>query len=451
MTLGLQGCTRLAEPALELAGAAGVEVVVHRTAHGVTRFASSQIHQNTFADDVLVNVRVVTADGRVGVAGAHTDAPAEVAALAGRALAIARASPADEHFPGLAPPAAAPAVAVDEAVMAATPDLRASAVRRVLSRIAGAAEGPGTFEAAGAYTTVGAELAVLTTRGQVVHTPLSGAHLNLVVTGPASSGYAESGGRALVDVDPEAVAAAAVAKASADEPAAVDAGSWPVVLEPAATGTLVQFLARLGFGAKAYLEGRAFTAQRMGAAATDPAVSMVDDALSPAAVGLPFDFEGTVKQPVDLLRDGVVAGVVHDRHTAARAGVLSTGHGLLAPNPHGPVAMNPLIEPGDAGSVADLVGAVERGLLVTRLHYTNVVEPMTTVVTGMTRDGTFLVEGGRITRAVRNLRFTQSILEALAQVDAVSSETGYASELFFGGGRYPALRLPAFRFTATTC
>lgn len=442
--IGQTGCERLAEPALALRGAAAVEVVVQRSATGVTRFANSQIHQNTWAEDVLVNVRAVTTDGRVGVAGAHTDDHHRIADLAEQALAIARVSPVDEEFPGLAAPAATGDVPVDEATLDATPADRAAIVRTVIGHTT---EG---LEVAGAFTTAGAELAVFTTTGQRAYTPLSSAHLTVVVTG-RSSGYAEAGGRAIGDVDAERAARTAVAKAQAStEPVDVPLGDWAVVLEPAATGTLVQFLAYLGFGGKAYLEGRTFTAGRMGAPAVARQVSVVDDALSPRTVGLPFDFEGTPKQRVDLLRDGVVAGVVHDLHSAARAGVASTGHGLLAPNPHGPVPLNPLMEPGADGGIDDLVVGMERGLLVTRFHYTNVVEPMHTVLTGMTRDGTFLVEDGRITAAVRNLRFTQSIVAALAEVGAISTETGYASELFFGGSRCPAVRLPAFSFTGST-
>lgn len=443
--LGPAGCERLAAPALALSAAAGVEVVVHRQAGGVARFANSQIHQNTWAEDVLVNVRAVTADGRVGVAGAHTDDPAQVAATAEAALAIARVSPVDGAFPGLAPSAATRAVPVDHAIVEATPEHRAAAVRTIVAEL------PSGLEAAGAFSTVGAELAVFTTAGQRAYTPVSSTQLTLVVIGPSSSGYAEAGGRTLDEVDPVAVARTAAAKArAAAEPVDVVPGEWAVVLEPAATNTLVQFLAVLGFGGKAYLEGRAFTTGRMGGRVAAPAVTIVDDALSGDTVGVPFDFEGTPKQRVDLLRDGFVAGVVHDRHTAAQAGVASTGHGLLAPNPAGPVALNPLLRSGGDGRIDDLVGGLERGLLVTRFHYTNVVEPMNTVLTGMTRDGTFLVEDGRVTAAVRNLRFTQSILGALAEVDAISSETGYASELFFGGSRCPALRLPAFSFTGTT-
>jgi PmbA protein len=150
------------------------------------------------------------------------------------------------------------------------------------------------------------------------------------------------------------------------------------------------------------------------------------------------------------VRDGVVANVVHDRATAARSGTTSTGHALPAPNTFGPLATDPVLRPGDGGSVDDLVAGCERGILVTRLHYTNVLHPKSTVVTGMTRDGTFLIEDGRVTGPVRNLRFTQSILQALSHVEAVSTETRYASQLYGEGARFPAVRLPAFAFSGTT-
>lgn len=444
--LGSEGCEDLAGPALTLPGGDAVEVVVHRTALGVARFARSTIHQSVATDDLRVNVRVATPDGRVGVASAGTSTHAGVRTLAEQARAIAAASPADPDFPGLAPAAAVPTVPFDPRLLQLTPADRAATVRTVL---AGVAAG-GAFEAAGAYATRVSEIAVLTTAGQRAYTRLSGAHLSVVVAG-RGSGYAEAGGRSLADVDPEHVTATAVAKATAaEDPAPVDAGVWPVVLEPAAVATLVQYLAWLGFGGKAYEEGRTFTAGRMGQRVVSRAVSVADDALAPGTAGPPMDLEGTPKQRVPLLADGVVAGVVHDRRTARRAGTTSTGHGLLAPNPDGPIALQPVMAPGPDGSVASLIGGLERGLLVTRLHYTNVVEPLRTVVTGMTRDGTFLVEDGRVVRPVHNLRFTQSILDALTTVDAVSSEVRYTAELGPGGGRSPALRLPAFRFTGTT-
>ena len=445
--LGRPAFERLADAAFDAVGAGGldVEVVAHRSAEGLTRFANSQIHQNVWRDDIGVAVRVVAQGGRAGVVNVHTDDPAEVAQAASQAAALARVAPEDPEYPGLAEAAPISEVPVDARTAAASPGDRASAVQSILREV------PSDYEAAGAFRTCGTEVAIFTSAGQRVYAPTSIANLWLVVMSDSSSGWAEGGGRSMDDIDPAGAARIAGEKARAGrDPVEVDAGAWPVVLEAPAVASVMQFLAYLGFGGRDWLEGRAFTSGRIGEQVVDPRITLVDNALDPAATGLPFDYEGTPKQVVDLLRDGVIAGVVHDRHSAARAGVASTGHGLPAPNTHGPMALDPVLLPGEDGTVDDLIASCERGLLVTRFHYTNVVHPKETSITGMTRDGTFLIRDGRVVQAVRNLRFTQSILEALGTIDGLSSTTSYASEIFGDGSRFPALALPAFTFNSTT-
>ena len=445
--LGQAGCERLADAAFAAVGdtSADVEVLVHRAAEGLTRFANSQIHQNVWRDDIAVTVRVVAPGGRTGVVSVHTDDPAEVASAAASAAEIAAVSPEDAQYPGLAGPAPVGAVPVDEATVNATPQQRAAAVRAILDEV------PDDLSAAGAYRTTGSELGLFNSAGQRAYAPTSFANLSMVVMGPTSSGWAEAGGRSMSDMDPAAAGRRAVAKAQAGrDPVEVPPGAWPVILEAPAVATVVQFLAYLGFGGRSWLEGRAFTSERLGEPVVDSRLTLVDDAVSPVSTGLPFDYEGTPKQRVELLKDGVATAVVHDRHSAKQAGVSSTGHGLPAPNTHGPLALDPVLLPGNDGSVEDLIARCERGLLITRFHYTNVVHPKETSITGMTRDGTFLVADGRITSGVRNLRFTQSILGALEHIDGLSTETAYASEIFESGSRFPALALPSFVFNSTT-
>jgi predicted Zn-dependent protease len=175
---------------------------------------------------------------------------------------------------------------------------------------------------------------------------------------------------------------------------------------------------------------------------------MTDDGRDPAGLPYAFDFEGVAKQRIPLIEAGICRGVVYDAQTAARDGVRSTGHGLPAPNAYGPFPLNMVMSPGNVAR-DDLVAGLDRGLLVTRFHYTNPVHPKLTIVTGMTRDGTFLVEGGRVVAPVRNLRFTQSYLEALAGAVAVSSERRTLKG-FLGGVVVPAVRLEGWTFTGTT-
>ncbi len=437
---------RLAEGALGVAGAEEVEVVVRADRRGLARFAHSEVHQHVTTEHVGATVRVALAGGRLGVVAVETDDPAEVRRAVEEAVALARLVPPAEGFAGFAPPQEVPGtVAFDEDAAASTAAQRVAGVRHLLAAL------PDGYEAAGAYDTVGSAVGVFTSRGQRVTCRSSLATVATVVTGPSSTGYAESGGRALADVDTAGTGERAAAKAvAAADPTELDAGAYPVVLEPAAVATLVQFLAVYGFNGRAFLEGRACTTGRLGAQALDPRVSIVDEPASAASTGLPFDAEGTPTRRLDLVRQGVLAAVAHDRATGARAGTGSTGHALPAPNTFGPVPTSARLEPGDGGSVEDLVAGLERGLVVTRFHYTNVTHPVEVVLTGMTRDGTWLVEDGRIVRAVRNLRYRQSVLEALASVDAVSTETRFSTDLFFGGSRSAALRLPAFSFESAT-
>jgi len=177
---------------------------------------------------------------------------------------------------------------------------------------------------------------------------------------------------------------------------------------------MVQWLGWLGFGAKAYDEGRSFLVGRLGQRVCSPLVTIVDDATAADTIGIGFDFEGVPKRRVTLIDQGVAASLVYDFRAAAVHGVEPTGHGLPAPSA------------------------------------TNLVNLMDTTITGMTRDGTFWVEDGRVTGAVRNLRFTQSILEALSSVRAVGSETEMAAEDGYGAARAPALAIDRFAFSSAT-
>ena len=151
---------------------------------------------------------------------------------------------------------------------------------------------------------------------------------------------------------------------------------------------------------------------------------------------------------VEVVGRGLCGGLVYDAQTAPRAGVASTGHGLPAPNPWGPFPLNMVMDAGTT-SRDELIGGLDRGLLVTRFHYTNPVHPKLAIVTGMTRDGTFYVEDGRIVGPVRNLRFTQSYLEALAATSAVSRERRTLKG-DFGGVLVPAIRIDSWNFTGAT-
>jgi predicted Zn-dependent protease len=261
------------------------------------------------------------------------------------------------------------------------------------------------------------------------------------------TGYAEQAAVDATTIDATAIGRESADKARATANAvAVDAGDYPVVLEEYAVVDLLDMLGYLGFSALAVQEGRSFV--EIGKRIGSDLVTIVDDGRDPAGLPMAFDYEGVAKQRVPLVDAGICAGIVYDTQTASRDGVASTGHGLPAPNPYGPFPLNQAMAAGTS-SRDDLIASLDRGLLVTRFHYTNPVHPKLAIVTGMTRDGTFLVEGGRIVAPVRNLRYTQSYLDALAHTVAVSSDRKTLKG-FLGGVVVPAVRIDGWTFTGTT-
>ena len=433
----------VSEAALDLRGADGVEVLCIHEWSGLTRFAESAIHQSTAREDTGLRVRVIS-QGRVGVAATNELTKEGAASAARSAMELASIAAPDPMFAGLAPPAPVPERhdGYDEATAGTTPTERAEAVAELIG-----ASGDG-YHAAGAYETAATEVAVANTEGQFCYAPSTQATVTTVVSdGDGGTGFAEIAASRAADISPREIGERAFTKArDSRKPRELDPGRYEVVLEPAAVATLLGFLAYLGFGGRSLAEGRSCFSDRLGETLMSDLVSIYDDALSPLTVGLPFDFEGTPKRRVDLVERGRVLGGVHDRRSAKQTGDASTGHALPPPNPEGPFPLNLFLEPGDA-SQEEMVAATDRGLLVTRFHYSNVVHPKESTITGMTRDGTWLIENGEVKHAVKNFRFTQSIIEALRDVVQVGRETELASEFFFASSRVPAARISSFQFT----
>lgn len=242
----------------------------------------------------------------------------------------------------------------------------------------------------------------------------------------------------------------AVAKVNASRaPRTLPPGSYPVILEPAAVGLILGYLGWYTFNGKAVHEGRSYLAGKLGQPIIDPRLSVWDDAMDPRTIGVTFDFEGVPKRKTMLIDQGVARAAVYDRRTAKLAGTTSTGHALPQPNAFGAVPANLFLSPGTA-TVDEMLASTERGVLVTRFHYVRVVDPVRTIITGMTRDGTFLIEGGRIVAGIKNVRFNQSMIETLASVDAIGAAGALSGESYTGVAWTPALKVKAFNFSSAT-
>ncbi len=441
---GREKLLRLAETVISGSDAEETEVILAAGESFLTRFARNRIHQNVGTQSASAIVRTIT-DQRVGVAQADTLEESALTALVERARGIAAARPPLEDFKGLpSPRKLRPVEAWDEATARCSPDERAEFVEELVEKARSR-----NAEAAGLVETRTSELLVANTRGIRAYHRRTGAATQTVVTCGDGSGYAEDASFALGNLDRARVIRDGVGKAARSrKPRTVEPGEMDVVLEPAAVGSLLARMAYLGFGAKSYQEGRSFMAGRMGQRVTGDPVTIVDNVYDRRLRGTPFDYEGLPRKRVNLIDRGVAAGVVYDSYRAGleKGRRASTGH-ALPPRyaSYGPMPAKLVMSPGK-DSLRGLVRGTGRGLLVTRFHYVNVVEPMRVVLTGMTRDGTFLIENGKVTGPVRNLRFTESVLEALERIEGMTRKRRVVE----GDVLCPALKVRGFKFTGST-
>ncbi|MBW3613321.1 MAG: TldD/PmbA family protein [Chloroflexi bacterium] len=415
----------------------------------LTRFATNRIHQNVRQHDASVQVRVIT-DDQVGVASTNRLEEAGLRDVVERATAIARRSAPNPRAAMLPEPdgrEADPELGYVAATADADADLRAEGARAVI-----AAGQRKRLETSGSYSTAVMTVAAANSLGiRAFHRSTRASLLTVMMDGFASgaaSGYAHTGAPDVREIDAESIGHEAADKGQRMRGATVpEAGEYEVVLEEYAVAGLLEYLAYIGFSGLAYEEGRSF--MELGRRVMGENVRIWDDGTDPSGLPSTIDFEGVPRQRVDLISDGVASAIVHDAATAARAGTTSTGHALPAPNLLGPMPMN-LFMGGGQTPREELITGIERGVWVTRFHYINPVHPKKAILTGMTKDGTFLIEQGRITRPLMNFRFTQSIPEAFSDVRAASRETKLLPGEFFGAYRAPALHLGSFNFTGVT-
>ena len=447
--LGERALRRVCERALAATSGDEAEALLLGRTLNLTRFANSEIHQNMAVASADLRVRVVR-QRRVASVWTNRLDDEGIAAAARQASELALVSPENTEWGGLTEARPAPTLrAFAEATASATPVSRA----RAAGLICDPAHAAG-LRAAGFVSTTVSELAVANSHGTWACQAGTVAEAQAVVLGDAGSGY---GGRLHADfsaIDVEAVSREALERARrAQRPRELPAGTYEVVLEPYAVADIVEFLGEQLTGL-AVEEGSSFVAGRLGEKVTGDAVTLVEDPLDPECLPRPFDFEGTPSERVLLIDRGVASGVVYDSQTAARNKARNTGHALYTSDAN-PFPMHLRLEPGRR-SREELIRGVRRGLLVTRFHYTRWVHPLRTIVTGMTRDGTFLITDGEVAYPVRNLRFTQSYQGALAGVlDMERTLTLQRLDRFsygFDAGycRVPAVRLAAFEFTGTT-
>ena len=435
----------------DAAGSCGgdqLELLMVARETGCTRYANSVVHQNTHEDIVSVYVRVLE-DGCVGLAKITSMDSSRLAEGIRKAREAGRRSGAENTFKTLPGPASYAEVAAFSAETDAFDHRsRTKCLKEIFSRVKSKG-----IEMAGAFSTGTEEIGIVNTSGVAAYQMSSFFDVSFTALTEDRSGFSGSVGVDIGEVDVGNVAACAVEKALAgDKTVELPPGKYTVILEPKALTELLEWTSYIAFGAKSYQDETSFMRGKTGRQIVGDNITIYDDGLDPAGLPRAFDYEGVPKGKMDIIKEGRAAGVVYDTLYGSREGKSSTGHAVLPFSDDGPIPHNLFVEGGDL-SRSEIVSSTERGLLVTRFHYVNgLLEPETAAMTGMTRDGFFLVEDGEVTDRVEDMRFTDSFLRILSNVSAISRERETVKSWWSDEGAYtvPFVRVEGMCFTGKT-
>jgi predicted Zn-dependent protease len=395
------------------------DIHVHRRRAAITRYSHSSIHQNAVSDETRATVRAIVGKA-VGIATTNSLAPVDLRRALADAASLARASRPDDEWPGVAEPLPIAATSsFHEETAATSAQAQADWIGAVCAAV------PKGMRAAGTSQIEVTEDAVANTRGVAAYAPSTMVYLRALVLSDTyvGSGYAEELSMRADALYPKAIAARAAEKCALDrDRTQLAPGDYEAVFEELAVAEILRIMSITGLGAEQVREGRSFMSGRIGEKVTGDRFSLSDDPLDPRTVAIPFDVEGTPKRTVPLLEKGVARGPVYDRASAKAAGAQSTGHAAdrtrYAPGGH---AAN-LSMAGGTATREELIGSIGRGILITRFHYTNTPDPRAATMTGTTRDGTFLIEDGKIRGALANVRYTMSALDLFSGIDLLGPQ-----------------------------
>jgi PmbA protein len=438
-----------------------VEAIFTGSRFALTRFANNTIHQNVEEENSVVSIRTNFA-GRTARATTNQFDRESLQRAVAASENLARVQALD---PDLLPmPTAEEANSGDNIVRAArffdqtaalTPSARAEVVKSIVS-----VAGKHKLTTAGIYSNSESQEGIFNSRGLTNWHHQTLAEISITMLADDSSGWQKLNSLDVSNLDPARLAETAVQKAvESAHPREIAPGKYTVILEPAAVLDIVGFMF-WDYSGIAILDQRSFLNDRIGVKLFGENINICDDVAHPLQAGSPFDGEGMRRQRVQLVENGVVKRVVYARATARKmknseyAGkvgpIEATGHGFPLPNEVGEMPLNIVFgPPGPPRSVEQMIASTERGVLVTRLWYIREVDPYEKIVTGMTRDGTFLVENGKIQCGLRNFRFNQSLISMLSNVEAMSAPVRASGEESFDMV-VPAMKVKEFNFTEAT-
>jgi len=450
----------------KLSTADEVEVLISGGTFALTRFANNTIHQNVEDENHVVSVRTVFG-GRTARAFTNKFDDDSLRRVVVASESLARVQHPDPDLLPL-PDAREAAASTDRGSQAArspsrhfaqtaaiTPQLRAEGVKRIVD-----VAQKHKLTTAGIFSSSESVEGIFNSRGLSQWHTQTLAEVSITMLAADSSGWQKANSPDVANLDPLRLAEIAAKKAiDSAHPAEIPAGKYTVILEPSAVLDIVGFMF-WDYSGMAILDQRSFLTGRIGSKLFGENITICDDVTHPLQTGAPFDGEGMRRQRVPLVENGVVKRVVYARATAERmkrsedggqvGPIEPTGHSYALPNEMGEMPLNIVFAtPQNPQTLAQMIASTERGVLVTRLWYIREVDPYEKIVTGMTRDGTFLVENGELRQGVRNFRFNQSLIQMLSSVEAMSVPLRSCGEESFDMV-VPAMKIRDFNFTEVT-
>ena len=419
-------------------------ILINAEETGLTRFANSEIHQNVFKDDLELEIQIKREKKTARISTNQLDEDSLKVAV-NQVIANLEIIPAGEiELPLVDYPTEIAVEEVDPGLeQNFAVEKRAELIKQGLSQL-----GP-DYQAAGSLALNKKVLALGNSNGIKRYARGDTVSFNTVVMHQSGvSGYAESLSDQGDDLDLLAQFELADRKARTGlEPVNLEPGAYTVILEPLAVGDLLSYLAYTGFSGRSVQKGMSFLAGKIGEKVFGENITITDNHLDQNTISIPFDFEGAARKKVRIIERGRAKELVYDLASSIRDQVITTGHSV-GNRDLGGFPINLVMDGGDK-SRNDLIAGTERGILVTRFHYMNIIDPRQALFTGLTRDGTYLIEQGTIKTGIKNLRFTESMLQAFNRVTGISKERQKVPH-FYGYSYVPALKIDDFHFTGRT-
>ena len=430
------------EQAARRASITDIEISLASTADSLTRFANNEIHQNVSERTTALSVRAIV-NGRTARASTNRLNRDGIQATVDEAIALARASEPGDLLPLYEDPTICDGHHYSEATASCTPAQRAAGVADAIQIVESAGQ-----IAAGIYSTAQSVEVLMNSRGLFRYYFDTLTQFSITAMAGDSSGWAKATSPNHEEIEPIALAERAARKATLSRnPREIAPGRYTVILEPAAVLDLVGQIF-MDFSGTAIADQRSFLNDRIGEKLFGSNITIYDDVAFPLQTGPRFDGEGVPRRALKLVKEGVPREVAYSRTAAKRAGAETTGHGFPLPNEQGEAPVNIVIA-GGSSSLEEMIASTPNGILVTRLWYIREVEPYEKVMTGMTRDGTFLIRNGEIAGGLRNFRFNQSVVELLRNVESLTASERASGEEAFDMVA-PGIKVNDFLFTEVT-